>query len=183
MALMMMFPACGRRGSNIDARLGCGFGLCVRHAPGRRTAGHRAETPAPAADDRGCRRGRLARHRCEPRPARGGSTPAIALMVSRLHAAAVSSSPQATTHSPTTASKFLTDEGLAPPPERARQLFDSASSRAFKLVRRHSPSSTNPASSPPPLAHKSRGSVHVDHPGNVAPGFPGEFSIASTCRR
>ncbi len=71
---------------------------------------------------------------CEPILLEVASTPAVGLMVRRHRAAGgivITAS-----HNPIAYNgiKFLTDEGLAPPPERAQRLYDLHARKAFRLV-------------------------------------------------
>lgn len=107
---------------------------------------------------------------CEPVLLGVASTPAIALMVSRLHAAGGIVITASHNPIPYNGIKFLTDEGLAPPPERARQLFDLHRSQAFSLV--DATSVHKPRVEPTAArTHVQAALGIVDQPGIAARGF------------
>jgi phosphomannomutase len=114
----------------LAAELGCAFGTSLG---GGKVVVGRDTRPSGPMIQRALVSGLLATG-CEVVELNVASTPATALMVRRHEAAGgvvITAS-----HNPViwNGIKFLTDEGLAPPPERANHIFDIYRSKAFKLV-------------------------------------------------
>ncbi len=135
MALMMSVS--GVRGligetltPTLAVELGCAFGTMLG---GGRVVIGRDTRPSGPMIQAAVVSGLLAAG-CEPILLEVASTPAVGLMVRRHRAAGgviITAS-----HNPIAYNgiKFLTDEGLAPPPERAQRLYDLHARKAFKLV-------------------------------------------------
>lgn len=114
----------------LAAELGCAFGTLLG---GGRVVIGRDTRPSGPMVQAAVASGLLAAG-CEPVLLEVASTPAVGLMVRRHKAAGgvvITAS-----HNPIAWNgiKFLTDEGLSPPPDRAQQLFELYSQKAFKLV-------------------------------------------------
>ena len=114
----------------LAAELGCAFGT---YLGGGKVVVGRDTRPSGAMVQRALVSGLLATG-CEVVELDVASTPGTAFMVCRHEAAGgvvITAS-----HNPVmwNGIKFLTDEGLAPPPEKARQIFDIYRSKAFNLV-------------------------------------------------
>ncbi|HSW46094.1 MAG TPA: phosphoglucosamine mutase [Phycisphaerae bacterium] len=135
MALMMSVS--GVRGlvgetltPTLAAELGCAFGTLL--GGGRVVIGRDTRPSGPMIQS-AVVAGLLAAG-CEPIVLEVASTPAVGLMVRRHNAAGgvvITAS-----HNPIewNGIKFLTDEGLAPPPDRAQRLYDVYHEKTFKLV-------------------------------------------------
>jgi phosphomannomutase len=114
----------------LATELGCAFGTVLG---GRKVVVGRDTRPSGPMIQRAMVAGLLATG-CEVIELNVASTPAVALMVRRHQAAGgvvITAS-----HNPIiwNGIKFLTDEGLAPPPARAEEIFDTWRRKAFKLV-------------------------------------------------
>lgn len=114
----------------LAAELGCAFGT---HLGGGKVVVGRDTRPSGPMIQRALVSGLLATG-CEVVELEVASTPAVALMVRRHHAAGgvvITAS-----HNPViwNGIKFLTDEGLAPPPERTNEIFSIYRNKAFKLA-------------------------------------------------
>ncbi|MBI4582172.1 MAG: phosphoglucosamine mutase, partial [Planctomycetes bacterium] len=114
----------------LAAELGCAFGT---YLAGGKVVVARDTRPSGPMVQRALVSGLLATG-CEVVELNVASTPAAALMVRRHEAAGgvvITAS-----HNPVgwNGIKFLTDEGLAPPPERAREIFSLYEQKAFRLV-------------------------------------------------
>ncbi len=117
----------------LAAELGCAFGT---HLGGGKVVVGRDSRPSGPMIQRALVSGLLATG-CEVVELGVASTPAVAMMV-RQHKAAGGVVITAS-HNPIiwNGIKFLTDEGLAPPPERANEIFDIYRSKTFKLADVH----------------------------------------------
>jgi phosphomannomutase len=114
----------------LAAELGCAFGT---YLGGGKVVVGRDTRPSGPMIQRALVSGLLATG-CEVVELNVASTPATALMVRRHEAAGgvvITAS-----HNPViwNGIKFLTDEGLAPPPDRANRIFEIYRSKAFNLV-------------------------------------------------
>ena len=114
----------------LAAELGCAFGTYLH---GGKVVVGRDTRPSGPMIQRALVSGLLATG-CQVVELEVASTPAVALMV-RHHGAAGGVVITAS-HNPViwNGIKFLTDEGLAPPPERANEIFGIYRSKAFKLA-------------------------------------------------
>lgn len=133
----------------LAAELGCAFGT---HLGGGKVVVGRDTRPSGPMIQRALVSGLLATG-CEVIELNVASTPGVALMVRRHHAAGgvvITAS-----HNPImwNGIKFLTDEGLAPPPDRATQIFDIYRSKSFKLA--------NVEAMQPPITDKTTDEAHV----------------------